>query len=112
MSTDMIWQTSSTSSDDTERLGAWLGSQLKGGEVIELRSDLLADQLTEAIDNGQVVIVEWADVVNDVLPDKRLVIEFRPTANSPDERQIIFHYPESLGPAIEFIETRRQEIKP
>ncbi|MGH7157082.1 MAG: tRNA (adenosine(37)-N6)-threonylcarbamoyltransferase complex ATPase subunit type 1 TsaE [Candidatus Saccharimonadales bacterium] len=36
----MIWQTSSTSSAETERLGELLGKQLKGGEVIELRSDL------------------------------------------------------------------------
>jgi tRNA threonylcarbamoyladenosine biosynthesis protein TsaE len=36
----MIWQTSSTGSADTERLGESLGKLLKGGEVIELRSDL------------------------------------------------------------------------
>ena len=36
----MIWQTSSTSSADTEKLGELLGSHLTGGEVIELRSDL------------------------------------------------------------------------
>src|SRR4051812_18557733 len=40
MSTDMIWQTSSTSFADTERLGELLGSRLDGSEVIELRSDL------------------------------------------------------------------------
>jgi tRNA threonylcarbamoyladenosine biosynthesis protein TsaE len=160
----MIWQTNSTSSDDTERLGAWLGSQLKGGEVIELRSDLgggkttfvrglaagakstdrvssptftlsrvysakgfdishfdfyrlnepglLADQLAEAIDNGNVVVVEWADIVSNVLPEERLTVEFKPTANSPDERQIIFSYPESMRLAIEFIETEHSELKP
>ena len=36
----MIWQTSSTGSADTERLGELLGSRLQGGEVIELLSDL------------------------------------------------------------------------
>lgn len=40
MSTDMIWRTDSTSSADTERLGELLGKRLKGGEFIELRSDL------------------------------------------------------------------------
>src|SRR5205809_5112570 len=40
MSTGMIWQTSSISSSDTERLGELLGSQLSAGDVIELRSDL------------------------------------------------------------------------
>lgn len=36
----MIWQTSSTNSSDTERLGELLGKYLRGGEVIELISDL------------------------------------------------------------------------
>src|SRR3954464_2609199 len=40
MNTAMIWQTRSTSSAETARLGALLGSRLVGGEVIELRSDL------------------------------------------------------------------------
>lgn len=40
MSTAMIWQTVSTSSDDTVRLGQLLGSLIKSPEVIELRSDL------------------------------------------------------------------------
>lgn len=36
----MIWQTRSTGSADTERLGDLIGRRLKGGEVIELVSDL------------------------------------------------------------------------
>jgi len=40
MSTDKTLLTVSTSSDDTEQLGARLGKRLKGGEVIELVSDL------------------------------------------------------------------------
>jgi len=36
----MIWQTNSTGSEDTERLGELLGRRLRGGEVLELRSDL------------------------------------------------------------------------
>src|SRR3989344_4647612 len=40
MSTAMIWQTVSTGSDDTERLGRLLGKLLKKPEVIELRADL------------------------------------------------------------------------
>lgn len=40
MSTDKTWQMHSTSSDDTEALGARLGARLRGGEVIELVSDL------------------------------------------------------------------------
>lgn len=40
MSTEMIWQVTSTGSDDTQRLGELLGSNLSGGEVIELVGDL------------------------------------------------------------------------
>src|SRR5690606_33786002 len=40
MSTGTTWRTSSTSSEATERLGERLGKALKGGEVIELASDL------------------------------------------------------------------------
>src|SRR5260221_5452139 len=40
MSTAMIWQTVSTSSADTERLGQLLGQFLKNPESIELRADL------------------------------------------------------------------------
>jgi tRNA threonylcarbamoyladenosine biosynthesis protein TsaE len=160
----MIWQTSSTSSDDTERLGELLGSQLKGGEVIELRSDLgggkttfvrglvrgagsqdrvssptftlsriykskkfyihhfdfyrlndpgiLADQLAEALENNNVVIIEWADIVKNVLPNERLSIEFKPVAVSADERQITFRYPEPQKQLIAFLESNWREEKP
>jgi len=40
MSTATTWQTNSTSSEATELLGEKLGASLKGGEVIELVSDL------------------------------------------------------------------------
>jgi tRNA threonylcarbamoyladenosine biosynthesis protein TsaE len=160
----MIWQTSSTSSADTEQLGELLGSRLAGGEVIELRSDLgggkttfarglvkgagsrdrvssptftlsrlykakgfdiwhfdfyrldqpgiLADQLAEALSGNSVVVVEWAGIVNDVLPDKRLSIEFKPVAQSPDERQITINYPEDKRPLINYLEVNWQEVRP
>jgi len=40
MSTGTTWQTKSSSSEQTEQLGEQLGKALKGGEVIELISDL------------------------------------------------------------------------
>src|SRR5947207_15599147 len=46
MSTDMIWQTVSTSSEDTEKLGELLGSVLSPPGVIELRSDLGGGKIT------------------------------------------------------------------
>jgi tRNA threonylcarbamoyladenosine biosynthesis protein TsaE len=165
MSIAMIWQTFSTSSAETERLGRLLGRSLHGGEVIELRSDLgggkttfvrgltrgagskatvtsptftlsriypakqfeihhfdfyrlddpgiLADQLAESVNNSHAVtIVEWAGIVNDVLPPERISIEFHPTANSPDERQITVHYPENHRSIIETVESEWPEIQP
>src|SRR5437764_11905760 len=40
MSTDLTWQTVSTGSESTMRLGERIGKRLKGGETIELVSDL------------------------------------------------------------------------
>jgi tRNA threonylcarbamoyladenosine biosynthesis protein TsaE len=40
MSTDTTWQTKSTSSEATEHIAEKVGRMLKGGEVIELISDL------------------------------------------------------------------------
>lgn len=161
----MIWQTYSTSSAETEKLGELLGSKLSGGEAIELCSDLgggkttfvkglvkglgsrdnvtsptftlsriyqagnlqvhhfdfyrlndagiLADQLAESInDKNAVVVVEWADIVEDVLPKERLSIEFKPAAASPEERQIIFRYPENMRSVISGLETAWQESRP
>jgi tRNA threonylcarbamoyladenosine biosynthesis protein TsaE len=164
MSTAMIWQTSSTSSADTERLGELLGSQLKGAEAIELHSDLgggkttfviglargagskdrvssptftlsriyqakkfeihhfdfyrlddpgiLRDQLAESLDNPKAVtVVEWADIVKDVLPEDRLSIEFKPVANSSEERQITISYPEAQTKLITQLKTDWAEVR-
>jgi tRNA threonylcarbamoyladenosine biosynthesis protein TsaE len=165
MSTAMIWQTYSTNSAETERLGELLGSKLSGGEVIDLRSDLgggkttfvkglargagshtnvasptftlsriypaksfdihhfdfyrlkdpgiLADQLSESINNRKaVVVVEWANIVDNVLPKERISIEFKPTPNHPDEREVIIKYPEPNRRLIAQLETEWQEGRP
>lgn len=132
MSTGTTWQTNSTSSEATEQLAENLGRALKGGEVIELISDLgggkttfvrglvrgaespdkvasptftiskiyktdkfeihhfdfyrlheagiMADELAELVgDPKVVVVVEWGDVVQHVLPSKRLTISIKQT---------------------------------
>ncbi|MBX4201536.1 tRNA (adenosine(37)-N6)-threonylcarbamoyltransferase complex ATPase subunit type 1 TsaE [Candidatus Saccharibacteria bacterium] len=160
----MIWQTNTTSSEDTERLGELLGSQLKGDEVIELKSDLgggkttftkglvrgagikvrvssptftlsrvyrgndlqidhfdfyrlndagiLAEQLSESINRSNtVVVVEWADIVKDVLPESRLSIEFVPQADSQEARQVKFEYPEAMSRIISEVENQWQEAR-
>lgn len=160
----MIWQTNSTGSADTEKLGELLGSGLKGGEVIELRSDLgggkttfvrglvkgadshdrvssptftlsrlyktakfsihhfdfyrldepgiLEDQLAEALNGQDVIIVEWAKIVEDVLPNDRLTIEFQATINNPDDRVISFTYSDKYRELIAGLETVWAEVEP
>jgi tRNA threonylcarbamoyladenosine biosynthesis protein TsaE len=153
MSTVMTWQTESSSSDETEQLAEALGRSLRGGETIELISDLgggkttfvrglargmgsgdkvssptftiskvydgsdkkqihhfdfyrleepgiIADELAEVLGDPQIiVVVEWADIVHDVLPKERLSILIR--QNPVGIREITFHYPETLTYLIE-----------
>ena len=148
MSTVLTWQTESISSEDTEQLAERLGRKLKGGEVIELVSDLgggkttfvrglarglgsedkvasptftiskmyqagqlevhhfdlyrlqepgiIADELAEVVgDPSTIVVVEWADVVQDVLPEHRITVTI--TKTPIGTREITFRYPEVLA---------------
>jgi tRNA threonylcarbamoyladenosine biosynthesis protein TsaE len=148
MSTVMTWQTNSTSSEQTEQLAEKLGRNLRGGEVIELVSDLgggkttftrgltrgagstdrvrsptftlnseykapkftighfdfyrlgeagiVADELAEVVgDPSYVVVVEWGDIVHDVLPANRLTIRLSQTGE--DMRRLEFEYPPELA---------------
>lgn len=143
----MSLQIKSTNSEATETLGASIGERLKGGEVVELASDLgggkttftrglvrgsgssdhvssptftvskvydfpkgqihhfdfyrlddaglMAHELIDVLsDNTNVVVVEWASVVSEVLPAEKLTIQF--TAVGENEREIVISYPESL----------------
>lgn len=148
MSTDLTWQTVSTSLENTERLAAAIGSRLKGGEVIELVSDLgggktafvrglakgmgssdkvaspsftisrqysagdltlhhfdfyrlsdpgiVANELAEVVnDSKAVVAVEWADIVEAVLPAYKLTVHI--TNTGENNREFTFTYPETLA---------------
>lgn len=147
MSTLLTWQTSSTSLEDTATLAEFLGSKLRGGEVIELVSDLgggkttfvrgiakgmgsedkvaspsftisreykagertlyhfdfyrlsdpgiVANELAEVVGDPQAVVaVEWADIVEDVLPADKLTIRINATGEFT--RELTFTYPEQL----------------
>lgn len=138
----------SRSPDETIKLATAIGHKLRGGEAIELVSDLgggktafvrglasgmgsrdavrspsftlsneyrsknltlyhfdfyrlkepgiMRDELAEALaDPAAIVTVEWADLVEDVLPEKRLRITIKVTGE--DSRELIFTYPESLA---------------
>lgn len=137
-----------SSPNDTEKFGEKLGRRLKGGEVIELVSDLGGGKttLTRGIARGAgssdvvssptfmiskvysaskcdlyhfdfyrlneaglmehelhdvledkkiVVIVEWGDVVQHVLPQKRLTIHIKKT--SDESRELEYSYPSELA---------------
>ena len=151
MSNDTTRRTFSTETagpEETERLAAQLGQQLKGGEVIELVSDLgggktaftrglargagskshvssptfkisntykapnfdivhydfyrlpeaglMQHELVDVLgDPNVVVVVEWSEVVKEVLPKKRLKIDLR--SISETDRSITFYYPSELA---------------
>ncbi len=141
MNTGTTHSRSSASSADTERIGEQLGKQLRGGEVIELMSDLgggkttlvrgiakgfgssdkvasptftvnkeyrsgnkrivhydfyrlhdaglLEFELAESLqDPYTVTIIEWADIVHDILPKDRITIRITHTGDSSRHIQL------------------------
>lgn len=156
MNTLKTWHTTTATAAETERLAEKAGSVLKGGEVIELVSDLgggkttftrglvrglgsadkvasptftiskvydagkiqvhhfdfyrlheagiIADELAEvAGDPHTVTLVEWADVVQHVLPEERLTIAIRQTPEGA--RELTFSSPESLAYILEALQS-------
>lgn len=148
MPTEKIWQMHSTSSTDTEAFGEQIGTRLRGGEVIELVSDLgggkttfvrglargagstdtvasptftisreyraknftvvhfdfyrldesgiVAEELREFIGDPQtVVVVEWGDIVEDVLPVKRVSVRLAQVDD--DTREIYCKIPSTYS---------------
>lgn len=147
MSTALTWEIESTSLDKTLEIAALVGQKLKGGEVIDLVSDLgggktvfvkgvakgmgvkdvvgspsftlgseyragdlvlhhydfyrlgepglMTHTLNDVLGKPEAVIaVEWADLVDTVLPQDRLTIHIR--AIDENSRHFRFTYPESL----------------
>ena len=152
----MTLQIESTSSEQTEQLAEALGSKLRGGEVIELVSDLgggkttftrglvrgakstdkvasptftiskeydapqftihhfdfyrlneagiVANELAEVIQDPEAVtVIEWGEIVHDVLPVNRLTITIEQTAEG--NRTLSFVYPESYQYLIEGLQS-------
>lgn len=150
MSTEQTWQTVSSSLEETLALAAGIGRKLRGGEVLELTSDLgggktafvrglaqgmgsndhvhspsftlaneyragslslhhfdfhrlgepgiMRDELAEIVaDPANVVAVEWAEIVEDVLPAERLSVRITPSADKESERTFRFTYPQALA---------------
>lgn len=61
---------------------------------------IVADELAEVVRDPQAVtVVEWGDIVHDVLPAKRLTVKLELTGES--SRQITFSYPPELTYLVE-----------
>ena len=154
MSTAQTLKIESTSSTETEQIGELLGKNARGGEVIELSSDLgggkttlvrglargmgstdvvaspsftisrvysvpdkpnllyhfdfyrlhdaglLGHELRDVLaDKTNTVVVEWGDIVDSVLPKKRLEVRIRKTGQ--DSRELVVNYPEQLSYMVE-----------
>lgn len=69
---------------------------------------IMRDELAESINDKQAVtIIEWSDIVADVLPAERISIDFKPTANDESERLVTISHPESWAGRIREVETER-----
>lgn len=56
---------------------------------------IIADELAEVVEDPKaIVVVEWADVVQHVMPENRLTLTINQTPSGT--RQLIFKCPESL----------------
>ena len=74
---------------------------------------IMADELTESLsDDKTITVVEWGDIVDDVLPGDRITVEFKPIATSTDERQIIIYYTEKMISVIKQLETDWSKLRP
>lgn len=61
---------------------------------------IVADELAEVIgDPNRVAVVEWGEIVHDVLPADRLTISIRMV--SEEARELTFEYPDTLGYLLE-----------
>lgn len=150
------WQTTTNTAEETEELAEKIGAVLRGGEVIELVSDLgggkttftrglvrglgssdkvasptftisklydagslqvhhfdfyrlpepgiIAEELAEVVgDPDAVTLVEWADVVQHVLPETRLTITIAQTPTG--DRRFTFACPEPLQYLVEALQS-------
>jgi tRNA threonylcarbamoyladenosine biosynthesis protein TsaE len=74
---------------------------------------IIADQLAESVSDDKVVtVVEWSDIVKDVLPPEHLTIKFEPLPSGPDERRITFIYHQRQADLVHWLQTEWEEVEP
>lgn len=63
---------------------------------------LVAEELKESLqDSNGVTVIEWADNVQGVFTDDRLIIEIERVADNPESRKCLVSYPESRSYLVE-----------
>lgn len=74
---------------------------------------VLTDQLAESLGNPKAVtVVEWSDIVKDVLPQDRITVNLRPVAGNSEARDIGISYTARSSSIIKKLETDWQASKP
>lgn len=59
---------------------------------------VVAYELAEVLKDPQaIVVIEWGNVINEVLPPQRLLIEFHRVASGEDNRMLNINFPEELA---------------
>jgi tRNA threonylcarbamoyladenosine biosynthesis protein TsaE len=81
-----------------------LGNQYKGSELTLYHFDfhrlnaagIMRDELAEILTDPQAVVaIEWADLIEDLLPAERLIVRLQ--AVGDDRRQFKLEYPDNLS---------------
>jgi tRNA threonylcarbamoyladenosine biosynthesis protein TsaE len=74
---------------------------------------IMADELDESLkDDKGITVVEWGDIIKDVLPKERVTIELKPVATNTEERHVTFLYTPKYADIIRSVQTRWQEVMP
>lgn len=74
---------------------------------------VVRDQLQESLKDPQVVtVVEWSDIVKDVLPEDRISVEFKAVPDNAEARLIIFKFPQSKQSLIEKTRAKLIVVEP
>lgn len=74
---------------------------------------LISAQLKESLASSKVItLIEWSNLVENILPPNRISLNFKPVADNPEERILTFNFPPSKLPLIERLRTKLSEIKP
>lgn len=69
---------------------------------------LIVHELSEVINTpNNVVVIEWPDLISDVLPKDRLTVEFKYL--NDNNRKLLFTYPKSLSYLIGNVDTNDQD---